>query len=220
MLLTINNIAKAYGDNQVLNQASFALDHGQKLGLVGANGVGKSTLLKLIVGELEPDSGEAWVASGAEVGYLPQVLAAASNQTIDELLDGALGNLTTIAARLRALEQLMAHPDGDLTALFSEYSALTARFEASGGYDVTHRIEQISAGLGIAHLPRKRTIGTLSGGEKSRDRLGRLAAPRRRICSCWTSQPTISISPRWVGWKAICKPLAAACWSFRMIASS
>jgi macrolide transport system ATP-binding/permease protein len=168
MLLTINNIAKAYGDNQVLNQASFTLDHGQKLGLVGANGVGKSTLLKIIVGELEPDSGEAWVANGAEVGYLPQVLAAAGNQTIDQLIDGALGNLTAIEARLRNVEQIMAHPNGDLTALLNEYSELTARFEASGGYDVTHRIEQISAGLGILHLPRNRTIATLSGGEKSR----------------------------------------------------
>lgn len=168
MLLTINNIAKAYGDNQVLNQASFTLDHGQKLGLVGANGVGKSTLLKIIVGELEPDSGEAWVANGAEVGYLPQVLAAAGDQTIDQLIDGALGNLTAIEARLRNLEQIMAHPNGDLTALLNEYSELTARFEASGGYDVAHRIEQISAGLGITHLPRNRTIATLSGGEKSR----------------------------------------------------
>ncbi len=100
MLFTINNIAKAYGDNQVLNQASFTLDHGQKLGLVGANGVGKSTLLKIIVGELEPDSGEAWVANGAEVGYLPQVLAAAGDQTIDQLIDGALGNRWPLAAQI------------------------------------------------------------------------------------------------------------------------
>jgi len=168
MLLTINNIAKAYGDNQVLNQAAFTLDHGQKLGLVGANGVGKSTLLKIIVGELEPDSGETRVANGAEIGYLPQVLAAAGDQTIEQLIDGALGNLTAIEARLRELEGIMAQPNGDLTALLAEYSELTTCFEASGGYDVTHRIEQICAGLGIAHLPRNRTIGTLSGGEKSR----------------------------------------------------
>lgn len=57
MLLTINQISKAYGDNQVLNNVTFTLDHGQKLGLVGANGVGKSTLLKLIVGEIEADGG-------------------------------------------------------------------------------------------------------------------------------------------------------------------
>ncbi len=68
MLLNVNQISKSYGDNQVLNQVTFTLSPGQKLGLVGANGVGKSTLLKILVGEVEPDSGKVALASGTRLG--------------------------------------------------------------------------------------------------------------------------------------------------------
>ena len=168
MLLAIDRISKAYGDNQVLNQVSFALNIGQKVGLVGANGVGKSTLLKIIVGEVEPDDGEMRVASGVKVGYLPQVLNAVNDQTIGELIDTAQGNLKQIEERLRTLEHLMAQPDDELDALLVEYSRLSEEFERRGGYDLEHRIETIFAGLGITQLAKDRIVATLSGGEKSR----------------------------------------------------
>ncbi|MFN8486515.1 MAG: ABC-F type ribosomal protection protein [Caldilineaceae bacterium] len=168
MLLAIDRISKAYGDNQVLNQVSFALNIGQKVGLVGANGVGKSTLLKLIVGEIEPDDGKVQVAGGVEVGYLPQVLNAVNNQTIAALINAAQGNLKQIEERLRTLEQMMAQPDEELDALLVEYSRLSEEFERRGGYDLEHRIETIFAGLGIAQLGQDRVVATLSGGEKSR----------------------------------------------------
>ena len=114
MLLTIDNLSKAYGDHQVLNQVSFSLPPGQKLGLVGANGVGKSTLLKIIVGELAADSGTVQLASGAELGYLAQTLATAETLTIAELVDLMLGNLRQLEARLRDLEAQMAASSDDL----------------------------------------------------------------------------------------------------------
>lgn len=168
MLLAIDNISKAYGDNQVLNQVSFTLDAGQKIGLVGANGVGKSTLLKIIVGEVEPDGGRVSLHSAGEVGYLPQVLAVVDQQTIAQLIDSAQGHLTKIEARLREIEQIMTAANGELATLLVEYSTLTEEFERRGGYELAHRIEVVFAGLGIDHLPRDRTIATLSGGEKSR----------------------------------------------------
>ncbi|MDQ3248192.1 MAG: ATP-binding cassette domain-containing protein [Chloroflexota bacterium] len=168
MLLTIQTVAKAYGDNQVLNNVTFTLDHGQKLGLVGANGVGKSTLLKIIVGEIEADGGAVRIAAGVSVGYLPQVLTAAANQTIAGLLDASQDYLTMLEQKMRALEQRMVDPDGDLTALLREYSELTHQFEAGGGYDWAHRVELVLAGLGIDYLPHTRPVATLSGGEKAR----------------------------------------------------
>ncbi len=168
MLLSISNVSKAYGDNQVLNDVSLSISLGQKIGLVGANGVGKSTLLKLIVSELEPDTGAVATASNVEIGYLPQVLAAAADQTIDQLINASQGDLRCMEARLRELEQQMADPNGKLDIVLDEYSQLTEQFERRGGYDLEHRMGQVFAGLGIDHLPRDRAIATLSGGEKSR----------------------------------------------------
>lgn len=179
MLLTIENVSKAYGDNQVLNQVSFSLGAGQKLGLVGANGVGKSTLLKIIVGETPLDTGAVRLAPGAEVGYLPQTLEAAEGQTIQDLILAAQGELVRVEARLRALEDVMAAANGNLDALLAEYGHLSDLFERRGGYDLTYRLDAVLSGLQVAHLPRDRRIGTLSGGEKSRVGLAALllAAP-------------------------------------------
>ncbi len=168
MYLSIENLSKAYGDNQVLNQVSLTLDAGQKLGLVGANGVGKSTLLKIIVGEVQPDDGQVWLAPGTEVGYLPQVLEAADHQTIQDLILAAQGELVRVEARLRTLEGEMAAANGDLDAVLSEYGRLSELFERRGGYELDYRLDAVLAGLGVDHLPRDRRIGTLSGGEKSR----------------------------------------------------
>ena len=179
MLVAIDNLSKAYGDNVVLNHISFTLAYGQKLGLVGANGVGKSTLMKILVGEVEPDEGAVHVASGAEMGYLAQTLSGAETQTITQLIDATLGNIRQIEARLRHLEAAMAQPSNELDALLAEYSALTEQFERRGGYELDHRLDQVMAGLGVAHLARDRRVATLSGGEKSRIGLAALllAAP-------------------------------------------
>jgi len=179
MLVAIDNLSKAYGDNVVLNHISFTLAYGQKLGLVGANGVGKSTLMKILVGEVEPDEGAVHVASGAEMGYLAQTLSGAETQTITQLIDATLGNIRQIEARLRHLEAAMAQPSNELDALLAEYSALTEQFERRGGYELDHRLDQVMAGLGVAHLARDRRVATLSGGEKARVGLAALllAAP-------------------------------------------
>ncbi len=168
MLLTIDNISKFYGDHQVLNKVSLGLPPGQKLGLVGANGVGKSTLLKIIIGELEADSGTVQIAHDAEIGYLAQALVNAETLTISELVDSMLGNLHAIEARLHELEGQMAVSGDDLEAILARYSALTEQFERRGGYDLDYRLDQVFAGLGIARLDRDRLVVTLSGGEKSR----------------------------------------------------
>jgi macrolide transport system ATP-binding/permease protein len=168
MYLSIEQISKAYGDNQVLNGASFSLGEGQKLGLVGANGVGKSTLLKIIVGEIEPDSGRAIVTAGVRLGYLPQVLQNADAMTLDELINVSLSELVVLEARLRALEAAMTHAGGDLDALLADYGQVSEQFERRGGYDLEHRRDAILAGLQIDHLEHTREVGTLSGGEKSR----------------------------------------------------
>jgi macrolide transport system ATP-binding/permease protein len=168
MILGIHQISQTYGDNQVLNQVSFALNPGQKLGLVGANGVGKSTLLKIIVGDLEPDSGTIALKPGTRLGYLPQLLEGADNLTVDQLILAALDELQQSETRLREIEVSMATANGNLDALLKEYEQVSEQFERRGGYELEHRRETILAGLQIAHIGSQRLVGTLSGGEKSR----------------------------------------------------
>ncbi|MCC6455023.1 MAG: ABC-F type ribosomal protection protein [Caldilineaceae bacterium] len=168
MLLSVEQISKAYGDNQVLNQVTFALNPGQKLGLVGANGVGKSTLLKIVVGEIEADGGKVALAPGTRLGYLPQVLNDADALTVDQLIMASLAELQQLEMRLRELETAMASANGNLDALLADYGEVSEQFERRGGYDLEHRRETILAGLQIEHIDRARRVGTLSGGEKSR----------------------------------------------------
>ena len=120
------------------------------------------------------------IADGADVGYLPQVLAAAGDQTISGFIDRSLGNLRQIEQRLRALEQAMAGAPDDLDTLLADYGALSEEFERRGGYDVGHRMAAVLAGLGVDHLDNGRAMTTLSGGEKARVGLAALLLPRAR----------------------------------------
>ena len=169
MLLTLANLAKAYGDNQVLASVTLTMHRGDKWGLVGANGVGKSTLLKIVVGEVEADAGHVALASGVAIGYLPQVLAASAALTLDELLAQSQARVHAVEARLRAVELLLAQPQNPaLAALLAEYDQLSAAFERLGGYDLAHRTASVLAGLGVGAIAGDRAVASLSGGEKAR----------------------------------------------------
>jgi macrolide transport system ATP-binding/permease protein len=169
MLLTIANLAKSYGDNQVLANVTLTMHRGDKWGLVGANGVGKSTLLKIVVGEVEADAGHAELAPGVKIGYLPQVLAASAALTLDELLAQSQARLHAVEARMRAVELLLAQPEHlDLAVLLEEYEQLGAAFERLGGYDLVHRTASVLAGLGVGAIAGDRPVASLSGGEKAR----------------------------------------------------
>lgn len=169
MVLTISSLTKYFGASLVLNDISFVVNAGDRIGLVGANGVGKSTLLKIIVGELDGDGGGVNIAPLASVGYLPQVLYAQGNRTLDELIHVLHSELAQLTTRMRALEVEMSDAKGEmLNALLAEYGQATEHFERLGGYDFDHRIDEVMTGLGVHHLARDRVVATLSGGEKER----------------------------------------------------
>jgi macrolide transport system ATP-binding/permease protein len=167
--LSINDVSKSYGFHTVLNRVSLLLNDGDHIGLVGANGVGKSTLLKIVTGELEPDSGTATLAPGANVGYLAQVITGFDDSTLAAMIDASLSRVRDLEARLRDLEAQMASLQGDaLDAAVADYGDVTEQFERYGGYEIDARTGAVLEGLGVGHLPRDRVFGTLSGGEKSR----------------------------------------------------
>ena len=105
-LLTLVAVSKHYGETLVLHNCSLIVNPGDRIGLVGANGVGKSTLLRIILGQIEADGGSVRIEAGCEIGYLAQAMENAPQQSVAQLLAEARGKLDAIEARLRALEQL------------------------------------------------------------------------------------------------------------------
>ncbi len=169
LYLSVSHVVKNFGYHAVLDGVSFVLNMNERIGLVGANGVGKSTLLNIITGNIEADSGTVFIPNGARVGYLHQTCSASADMTIADTIAEAHRALYTIEAELRDLEAQMEHVTGDdFRALMIVYGDKTEQYERMGGYDIEHRVEDVLAGLRINHLPRTRLVNTLSGGEKSR----------------------------------------------------
>jgi macrolide transport system ATP-binding/permease protein len=169
MLLAVRNITKSYGAIQVLQSISFIINEGERAGLVGPNGVGKSTLLRLLTGQEEADSGSVVLAPGSEPGYLPQSTPDFYGRSIQDLLMESLGHLRRLEEEMHGLEQMMGMAGGEeLPALLEAYGHVSTRFQDAGGYDLEYRVASIMDGLRLSYLPRERDVQTLSGGERAR----------------------------------------------------
>ncbi len=174
-MLVANNIYKSYGPTTILSNISFSLNRGEKAGLIGANGVGKTTLIKILAGIEIPDSGRLVFTPSTTIGYLPQTIGEQTGQTIDEILKKAAGNIQEIETKMHQLEQDMVLVDSEnLANLIHEYIRISEEFLEHDGYDSDYRIKRAMEGLGINLLFRSRTIDTLSGGEKTRVNLAAL----------------------------------------------
>ncbi|MFF0690304.1 ribosomal protection-like ABC-F family protein [Streptomyces albogriseolus] len=174
--ITVRSVSKSYNSRLVLDAVSCTLAAGERTGIIGENGSGKSTLLRLLAGAERPDSGEVTVRADGGVGYLPQDGTLPAHHTVQQAVDEALSDLRAMQARMRDLEAAMADGTGSNTHVLAEYGDLLTAFELRGGYEADARVERALHGLGLAHLPRTRAIGDLSGGEQVRLRLAALLA--------------------------------------------
>ncbi|WP_369154039.1 ribosomal protection-like ABC-F family protein [Streptomyces sp. R02] len=174
--ITVRTVSKSYHGRLVLDAVSCTLTTGERTGIIGENGSGKSTLLRLLAGAERPDSGEVTVRADGGVGYLPQDGTLPARHTVQQAVDEALSDLRAMQARMRVLEAAMADDTGSNTQVLTEYGDLLTAFELRGGYEADARVERALHGLGLAHLPRDRAIGDLSGGEQVRLRLAALLA--------------------------------------------
>ncbi|WP_431993567.1 ribosomal protection-like ABC-F family protein [Streptomyces albogriseolus] len=174
--ITVRSVSKSYDGRLVLDAVSCTLAAGERTGIIGENGSGKSTVLRLLAGAEWPDSGEVTVRADGGVGYLPQDGTLPARHTVQQAVDEALSDLRAMQARMRVLEAAMADDTGHNTHVLAEYGDLLTEFELRGGYEADARVERALHGLGLAHLPRDRAIGDLSGGEQVRLRLAALLA--------------------------------------------
>src|SRR2546423_1915909 len=169
-MLFVRNLSKSYGAITVLDDISFVINVNDRVGVVGSNGVGKTTLLSILVGQESPDSGSYSFAPSTEVGYLPQTTPEFyGNHLLQDLILESLGNLRQLEERMSALENAMSTTTGNqLAPLIEEYDLVSTRFQDRGGYEIDHKIDAILDGLRISYLARDREMQTLSGGEKAR----------------------------------------------------
>ena len=165
-------VTKGFGDRVLLDDVSLRVSEGQRLALVGRNGVGKTTLLRIVAGEVAPDAGEVGIPRGWRVALHDQRPPRADGRTLGGYVAELLGDVEAIERRLAELEQAMA--DGDHSdATMRAYAATQAAFDQAGGYTWRVHVEAILRGLGFEDADMSRELKTFSGGELTRAALAR-----------------------------------------------
>ena len=171
MLLSANNISKAFETGPILSGVSFNVERRQKTALVGSNGSGKTTLLRIITGESEPDTGIVTYEKDSSFGYLSQEGTFSGGGTIFEEMLLCRSELVNMEEDLRSLEAQMANAD-DVSAICDRYEKLRTEFDLKGGYTFRSEIVGVLKGLGFTEEDFDRKASTLSGGQKTRAALG------------------------------------------------
>ena len=177
ILLSLQGVQKSFGTNEVLRNASLVLQDGQRMGLVGVNGCGKSTLMKIIAGVETSDGGTITMQKGLRLGYLAQQGTVGEGRTVLEELESVFEPVVRMEQQLRDLETQMAECADDmprLGRLGNQYDQLTQEFERRNGYGWRSTVQGVLAGLGFRKEQQGQLASLLSGGERTRLCLGRM----------------------------------------------
>ena len=177
ILLSLQGVKKSFGTNEVLRDASLVLQDGQRMGLVGVNGCGKSTLMKIIAGLETADDGAITMQKGIRLGYLAQQGMVDESKTVLEEMESVFEPVMRMEEELRSLECQMAEAVEDearLHRLGSRYDQLTRTFEKSNGFGWRSTVQGVLAGLGFRKEQQSQPAKLLSGGERTRLCLARM----------------------------------------------
>ena len=179
IILSCKDICKSYGVRDVLKDITFSINEGDKVGIIGANGEGKSTLFKIITKEISQDSGEVFIDKNKTLGYLSQNLSLDSDKNIYEEAISVFEEILNIESRLSSLEIKMSEPYDDKNAAYHEklikdYTTLQDLYSHKGGYIYKGEISRVLKGLGFTEDDFYKSINTLSGGQKTRVALCKL----------------------------------------------
>ena len=179
MVLSCQNVGKAFHEKQVFKNCSFHIEDHEKAAIVGINGAGKTTLLRILTGELDADEGMVVWGKDVSFGYLPQNAQVEGSRSIyDEVLE-AKKDVLLLEEEIRSCElQMKQAEDSALEALMEKYTQLTHRFEQADGYSCRSEVTGVLKGLGFTEEEFSKQVSTLSGGQKTRVALGRLLLTR------------------------------------------
>jgi len=179
-VIRLDSVSKQHGSQILFIEASASVNRGEKVGLVGPNGSGKTTIFRMITREEEPDGGQVSVDRGVSIGYFSQDVGEMSGKSVTaETMDGA-GPVSEVATELRRLEHALADPEqiDQLEQLIEDFGHAQARFEELNGYALEAKAREILAGLGFSQEMMDMDVGALSGGWKMRVALARILLMR------------------------------------------
>lgn len=196
-LITISNVGKDYGPHTVLESITAAVARGEKIGIVGKNGGGKSTLLKCILGLETPDRGSVRVARGVHIGYLAQSSQADPTRTVREEALTALGAVAEAEESLREAEAALASSPDDAD-LLDAYGAARDRFDFLGGDTASDSLLASLSAMGFSEADMEKPVGVLSGGEQTRLAMAKLLATAPDVLAL--DEPTNHLDIRAVEW--------------------
>ncbi len=172
--ISVSGLVKEFEvGKKILDGLTFQVDAGERVGLLGPNGCGKTTFLRILTGEVHPDEGDIVVAPNKRMGLISQIPVYPAGYTVEDVLDTAFAPLRQMEEEMGALSQRMAEGESD-PALLSRYDKLSAAFQAGGGYETDTNKNKVCSGLSIPQEMRERPFDKLSGGEKTRVNLARL----------------------------------------------
>ena len=195
--IQVKNLTKFFviGEN-LLEGLSFDIQEGECVAILGRNGCGKTTLLKILTGEMDYDDGEVFVNPHKKIGLISQIPKFPTGYTVEDVLRCAYTQLHSIKRKMEQLEKQML--TGATDQLLKEYDRLTNQFESGGGYEMDVEVDKVCNGLGISAAQRSQPFDSLSGGEKTRVNLARLLLEKTDILLL--DEPTNHLDLRSVEW--------------------
>ena len=174
-IITVSSLTKSYGTQDLFAGLSFTITQSERVALIGANGCGKTTLLKIICGEETADGGSVNIEQGVTVGYLPQEVDLPEIAELHLAVMGVNPELLACASEMRTLQKQIASAAGDQAgALGARYAEVSHQFDSLHGFDYSTRAKAILLGLGFEEVELDKPVRTLSGGQKTRAALARL----------------------------------------------
>ncbi|PWK11592.1 ribosomal protection-like ABC-F family protein [Tumebacillus permanentifrigoris] len=183
MIVSLANIQKYYGANLVLSDISFEIKAGDRVGLIGRNGQGKTTIAKILTGHFKPDGGSLTLRKGTKIGCLEQIPDYQDETSVYDVLARGYSDVRDAQTRMGVLEAQMTLPEvyeseSRLQKVLGDYDRLRTAFEQGGGYEMEAHIERVARGLGIPEAQFQRPFRSLSGGEKTKAGIAALLVER------------------------------------------
>ena len=199
MILSCQGISKSFGEKVILEDASFHIEEREKAALIGNNGAGKTTRLRIIMNELHADSGQVVLMKDRQIGYLAQYQDVQGHRTVYEELLSTKQYIIDMEERMRSMELEMKHASGEeLDRLMNSYTRLTHEFELENGYAYKSELMGVLNGLGFAEEDFTKQVATLSGGQKTRVALGKLLISKPDILLL--DEPTNHLDMESIAW--------------------
>lgn len=199
MILACHNISKSFGEQTIVHEGSFHIEEHEKAALVGINGAGKSTIMKMIMGELPLDGGNVVLAKGKTIGYLAQHQDLSHGNSIYEEVKSAKADVIALETQIRQIEEELSSLSGTaLEERLNTYHRLTAAFERADGYTYKSEIAGVLKGLGFVEEEFTKCVDDLSGGQKTRVSLGKLLLTKPDILLL--DEPTNHLDMSSISW--------------------